>query len=102
MSIAKTRHDRVRLDGKPMFIIKSPVPLTRKFMGVPFTNGVGKTQYHEKAKRFDEEFGYEVQLPKGYNVWKLVQGNRIEHATEIGAEDYDSDDMGEDEDELGE
>lgn len=91
MSIAKTRHDRKRLDGKPLFLIRTPVPLTRKFMGVPFLNGLGKTQYVERAIRFDEEFGYEVQLPKGYNAWKLSTNNSIVHADELGDEDNESD-----------
>jgi hypothetical protein len=99
MSIAKTRHDRTRLDGKPLFIVRTPIPLTRKFMGVEFINGVGKTQYPERAKRFDEEFGYEVQLPKGYNVWKLAQGNSIVHGVEVGYEDGDSDDEGDEDSE---
>lgn len=94
MPIAKTRHDRTRLDGKPMFIVRTPVPLTRKFAGVEFINGVGKTQYPERAKRFDELFGYEVQLPKGYNVWKLAQGNSIAHGEELGLEDNESDSEG--------
>lgn len=65
MPILKARHN---LEGE-VFVIKMHTKITRKFLGVHFVDGQGVTKFEERAKRFDEEFGYDVQLPKGHKGW---------------------------------
>lgn len=72
MPIADRRHNLKTASGEDFFIVRSPRPITRKLLQVQFIDGEGRTKYPEKAKRFDEEFGYEVMLPVGYRKWKLA------------------------------
>jgi hypothetical protein len=72
MPIAPYRHNLKTASGEPVFIIKSPRPVTRVLLGVKFYMGEGRTRYEEKAMRFDEEFGYTVILPEGHPGWTLA------------------------------
>ncbi|MEM4218068.1 MAG: hypothetical protein QXZ09_08600 [Candidatus Methanomethylicaceae archaeon] len=72
MPIAPYRHNLKTQSGEPVFIVKSPRPVTRTLLGVKFYMGEGRTRYEEKAMRFDEEFGYTIILPEGHPGWTLA------------------------------
>lgn len=66
MPIAKERHKLKSASGKPVFLIRTKVPKSRKMFGRPFIDGEAHTTNEELAKRFAEEFGYTVILPVGH------------------------------------
>lgn len=84
--IATYVHNETGKNGEPVFIIQTRLPKTRKFLGVPFLEGEGRTKFAEKAKRFDEEFGYTVILPKGFKPWTLAGPAPVAHASEYETE----------------
>jgi hypothetical protein len=54
------------------FIIKTLNPdFSGVRLGVQFGGGVGRTRSIEKAKRFDEEFGYAVTRPPSVEAWNI-------------------------------
>lgn len=88
LSISKYTHKLKANDGKPVFVVRTPVAdFTGKRWGVTFINGEAKfaTKDEELPRRFDEELGYEVVLPDGYKPWKLA-GRKVEFGHE-----YDTD-----------
>ena len=72
MPIASYRHNLAKSeDGRDWFIVRTPRQVSRTIMNVRFTDGEGRTKFEEKAKAFDEEFGYEIILPAGHPGWIL-------------------------------
>lgn len=66
MPIANYRHHLRTTNGEPVFLIETPLPVTRKFLGRTFVDGRATTTNEELARRFAEEFGYTVVLPEDY------------------------------------
>lgn len=64
---------------EPHFIVNTPNRnYTGERLGVIFRKGVGRTRSHDKAKRFDEEFNYEVIPPsEGFTSWQLKPENPL-------------------------
>jgi len=78
--IAAHRHTEVREGQPPHFIVKMPNEhFEGERMGVRFRHGQARTGNPEKAKRFDEEFGYKVWLPEGYEGWSLGTSPSLIH-----------------------
>lgn len=118
MPIAKTFHNEVRADGKPVFIVRTflkerdpktgeerltgelNTDFSRKLLGVTFHNGVGRTKYEERARQFSEVYEYEVQLPWGYEPWVEVKHGKA--VTGIDADDDNAADYLLEEDDLAE
>lgn len=72
MALTSYAHDEPTT-REPHFLVKTP---NRNYsgerLGVVFRKGIGRTRSHEKAKRFDEEFDYEVTPPsEGFTPWNL-------------------------------
>lgn len=77
MPILSQRHDEKRADGKPVYIVKAPNPITAKRCGVQFFGGTARTMHLVRAIRLAEDHGYDVLLPKGHkNVVLAVRGGR--------------------------
>lgn len=101
MSVATYRHDKLSTEkGVSIFIIRMPFQVTRKMKGLQFVDGTAYTKFPAKAQEFDELFGYEVVLPKGYKVWENASSKRAVTAADPGDEDYV--DTGEEPDEMSE
>lgn len=87
MPIAPYRHKEYRADGKPVFIIRTPL---RNFNGmrlkVPFFNGEGRTVYESRARMFAEVFGYEVILPEGHPGLELAEAPAVPRGEDEGLE----------------
>ena len=85
MPIAKRPHTEKGPNGEDIFIIETPKPVSRRFLGVHFIDGMARTKYLRKAMRFEEEFGYTVTLPVGFKGWKQAKSDgRAERAEDYG------------------
>lgn len=56
-------------EGKHYVIITPNHEFSGKRLGVVFVEGTGRTKYEEKARVFDETFGYDVRLGHGMKPW---------------------------------
>lgn len=102
MSISKVRTEEVAPSGKPLFLVRTPHSVTRRLLGVPFRDGIGRTIHPDKAQAFDEVFHYEVTLPPGFRPkWK--KDPKVEAAGEFAAEEdiVSSDDVDDEADDEG-
>ena len=87
MPIASYRHNMKTTSGKPVFLTRTPLPKTRKFLGRTFIDGQAHTTNADLAKRFLEEFQYEVVLPKGYRgPFDIAEGYKVEVGVEYREE----------------
>jgi hypothetical protein len=89
LALTTYTHDEP-ITREPHFLVHTPNRnYTGERLGVIFRKGVGRTRSHEKAKRFDEEFNYEVIPPsEGFTPWALKPSNFMESkATEYPRED---------------
>lgn len=82
MPVANYRHDLKTASGKPVFIIRTPVRITRRMLGKQFVEGECTTTNEQLAMRFAEEFGYEVILPKGHKGFKFAEAPAAERGQE--------------------
>jgi hypothetical protein len=85
MPIAKYTHDLKSQTKDPVFIVRTPNrSFSGKRLGVTFVDGEATftAKTHEIAKRFDEEFGYEVILPTGYKRWRYAVVDRAQRASD--------------------
>lgn len=86
--LAKYVHEEKSNDKSPVFIVEMPNKhFAGKRLSVTFIDGTGRTKYEGKARRFDEEFGYMVILPKGHPRWTLTAESRSERGGEYEIED---------------
>lgn len=83
MPVLDGRHELKTRDGKPIFVIRTPNPITRTLLGVRFIDGEGYTQFESKAKRFIEDFGYDCILPKGHKGINLGVARTFEHDEDL-------------------
>ncbi len=98
MPISKYVHEFKSADGKPVFVVRTPNPeFAGKRLGVTFIDGEAKfaAKTDDLARRFDEEFGYEVTLPSGHKRWRLAskraaeRGQEYEFSTNVVIESVD-------------
>lgn len=97
MPIAKFRHKMTTSSGKPVFLIRTKLPVNRKLFGRTFIDGQAHTTNETLAVQFAEQFGYEVVLPEGHKGIKLAKGREIAVGENFGAEDsilFDEDEDG--------
>lgn len=88
MPISKTFHNEKRQDKMPVYIVRMKNEIDRVMLGVRFIRGVGRTKFPERAHRFSEEFGYEVQLPVGVKCpWTEVDSPHAEHGVDYASDD---------------
>lgn len=68
MAVTTYTHDEpLSKNGKPVFKIQTPNPyFTGKRKGVPFFDGLGRTESPRRAKYLAEVLHYDVTLPSGY------------------------------------
>lgn len=94
MLLSYTHHEKTR-SGKPYFIIRTRNPINRSMFGVPFRDGVGRTTDPERARMFDQHFGYEVQGGEGFKGWEGFEGleavsrRRRARKADVSVEEFD-------------
>lgn len=104
MPVLSYTHDEpVSRNGKPVFKIQVPnTYFTGKRKGVPFFEGVGRTESPRRAKFFAETMGYDVILPTGYKgKFDFASADVVKHEDDMDEfivdEDPEDDDYTEDE-----
>lgn len=98
MIVRKKRSKETTSNGKPLYIIETPIKDYNgtKFQ-IKFYKGVGKTEHRWKAQALSEQFGYSVIIPRGEEPWverpDTYQPERLDDAEDEGGyEDFDEDD----------
>lgn len=74
MAVKSYTHNECKPGDPPHFIVQMKNrELTTKRLDVTFFNGEGRTRNLFKARRFSEEFGYDVLLPTGHEGWETAE-----------------------------
>lgn len=72
MSLNTYRHT----EAGEHYVIEVPMDFSGKRLGVQFVGGKGRTKYRQKAREFDERWGYEVTMPEGVEPWVNAESKK--------------------------